>query len=349
MHRSRRGFTIVELVACVGAAGVLSAVAVVGVGVGGGTSAPSQPPSQDQIEHNEILRKLDELLNRFDKLEGRIGVIEKEIADARQATRDALKNARNTSTQLKDATQLRGIVQALVIWAQNNEGKFPLLSKLDLAGNTIRGEAESKDTTANIFSILVFNGFIPTDMCVSPAEVNSSIKPCDTYEFNEPKAAANPKLALWDPAFSADFTGGRTGNVSYGHALPFGERLANWSDTFNASQALAGNRGPEVLGVNMAADGAPVERLANPASNTMRIHGAMDTWEGNTAYGDSHVNFETRLTPGVNVSAFENAQGKKVADCLFFDEPEDAKHTNNYLGIFVSAGKRAQDWKAIWD
>jgi hypothetical protein len=32
-------------------------------------------------------------------------------------------------------------------------------------------------------------------------------------------------------------------------------------------------------------------------SNTLLIHGGRTTWEGNIAYNDNHVNFETRPTP----------------------------------------------------
>ena len=42
--------------------------------------------------------------------------------------------------------------------------------------------------------------------------------------YDAPKAAVNPANALWDPAFNADFTGGKTGNDSYAHVQPAGAR-----------------------------------------------------------------------------------------------------------------------------
>ena len=69
----------------------------------------------------------------------------------------------------KDQSQLRGILQGHVIWAQNNADRYPLPSLLDTDNFTVRGPAADKDTTANIQSLLVFNSFFPPELLVSPA------------------------------------------------------------------------------------------------------------------------------------------------------------------------------------
>lgn len=34
---------------------------------------------------------------------------------------------------------------------------------------------------------------------------------------------------------------------------------------------------------------------------------------------------------------------------MFFDQPDDSKMANDYLGIFTKAGEGRGEWKAIWD
>src|SRR5436190_4420652 len=49
----------------------------------------------------------------------------------------ALGKARQSARQLKDSTQVRGIHQAMVVWAQNNGDFYPLPSQVDKQNQTI--------------------------------------------------------------------------------------------------------------------------------------------------------------------------------------------------------------------
>ncbi|MFZ4575858.1 MAG: prepilin-type N-terminal cleavage/methylation domain-containing protein, partial [Phycisphaerales bacterium] len=120
--------------------------------------------------------------------------------------------------QLKDSTHVRAINQGLILWANDNQGRYPVPSLLDAANSTVAAEVpESKDTMANVLSILVYNGFFSTELLVTPAEVNPNIKIFDRYQYEKPEAAADAdkSKALWDPALSVDFTNGKTGHTSY--------------------------------------------------------------------------------------------------------------------------------------
>lgn len=254
---------------------------------------------------------------------------------------------------LKDSTQVRGILQGMVIFAGNNKDQYPLPSVLDAQDATVAEAGPPKDTTANIFSILIYQGSIPVDMGVSPAEVNPAITVMDGYEFTSPKAAVKPAEAQWDPAFSADFTTGK-GNWSYGHQLPAGPRLATWANTFNALEAVVGNRGPEIAGVTKGRAPGVKIRTKIPNSNTLLIHGGPSTWEGNIGYNDNHVNFETTMMPTMSGGSWVGARYKDAAgvawdDVIFYDEPDDVSGKNAYLGIFTKAGKTKDEFKAIWD
>lgn len=257
-----------------------------------------------------------------------------------------LNRPHGSNRQLRDSTAVRGIHQGMVLWAQSNQDAYPLPSRIDLTNDTVAAEGRAKDTTANIFSFLIYANYFSPELCVSPAETNPSIRVHDTYAFSEPPTAVNPQKALWDPAFSADFSGGKRGNVSYAHMLPADERMEKtWSNTFDATQAVVGNRGPLIVG--MGGSGATRNYKAAKKSNTFLIHGGRTTWEGNIAYNDNHVGFETSVAP--ELTTYKDTAGAEQRDCLFLDEADDPSRINNFLGIFTKAGATKAEYGAIWD
>ncbi len=227
---------------------------------------------------------------------------------------------REDAMRLKDSSQVRGIHQSMVIWALQTKERFPLPSEFDREGNTVDlgqrddpSKAFMLDSTRNIFSMLVFNGSVPVEMFVSPAETGP-ITQYEDYEVSEPTAAANPRKALWDPAFRAtprdkplgDQKEGDKGSFSYAHSLPFGKRLETiWRDTFSASQAALGNRGASWERAEDSWDLLDethkiADDFSSPVgekSNTLRIHGDPLKWEGNIAYQDNRVIFEAQPDP----------------------------------------------------
>ncbi|HYE63650.1 MAG TPA: prepilin-type N-terminal cleavage/methylation domain-containing protein [Phycisphaerales bacterium] len=248
--------------------------------------------------------------------------------------------------QIKDSTQVRGIHQGLVMWAQNSKDQYPVPSDYDKMNTTLQVPAAEKDTTSNIISILIYNGFFGPELCVSPAESNPAIKQMANYQYSNPTSAASPGTALWDPAFNADFTAATGGHFSYAHLMPAGERRADWSNTFSATTAVVSNRGPQVQSVTYSAAHVPMPTFrAN--SNTLAIHGGRTTWEGNVVYNDNHVNFETRMAP--DTLTFKDSANADWGDCLFFDEPEDVSQRNALLSIWTRSGATPAEYKAIWD
>src|SRR6185436_7881786 len=72
----------------------------------------------------------------------------------------ALGKARQSARQLKDSTQVRGLHQGCVTWAQNNGDDYPLPSRVDRANYVVNVAATSstqKDITRHIWSMLIFN------------------------------------------------------------------------------------------------------------------------------------------------------------------------------------------------
>jgi prepilin-type processing-associated H-X9-DG protein len=269
---------------------------------------------------------------------------------------------------LMDAAQLRNMTQAMVVWANSNNGEYPLPSAIDVNDLTVADTGRAKDTTANIFSILVFNGSVTPEQYISHAESNTFGVQSDLdYQYTNPTSAVNPADALWDPAFSADFTGGSISNFSYAHLQPSGirgnvttpstGRLLKWRDTSSSKEALLGNRAPELSAVKLLgkpkapASYTPV--VNNPRSNTFLIHGGRSGWEGNIAFNDGHAEFIRSLRPFIptgawSAPAYTSTAGTRL-DTIFFDEPDDTAQTNTFLGIFTAAGEKSADFKAIWD
>src|SRR4051794_25187775 len=77
-----------------------------------------------------------------------------------------LLKARSTARQLKDSTQQRGIHQGFVLWAQNNNDEYPLPAKIDKRNDTVKEKGRAKNTSANIMSVLIYNGFFSPELCV---------------------------------------------------------------------------------------------------------------------------------------------------------------------------------------
>jgi hypothetical protein len=255
----------------------------------------------------------------------------------------ALGRARQSARQIKDATQTRGVHQGMVLWAQNNNDNYPIPADADKENHTVNlGNADpaGKNTTANIFSMLLYHGFFSPELCVSPAEANPRIRLDDDFSLAAPKIAGkDPAKALWDPAFSADFTSKQGGNVSYAHTPPADKRLAQWALTFSETEPVIGNRGPQIKKVD-----GPVAVPVNKQSYTYLIHGGRTTWEGNIAYNDNHVDFETTMFPNTI-----QIKDRPWQDCLFFDEPEDKEGTNAFLGIITKGAATLREVTFIWD
>lgn len=256
----------------------------------------------------------------------------------------ALGKARQSARQLKDSTQVRGIVQSMVVWGSNNQGSYPLPSALDTGNTTVTGLGEAKNTTGNILSSMIFAGSISPELCVSPAESNTGgIQISPAYEYSNPTGSATTSSALWDPKFrgtpnepvvTGSPSGMGVGNNSYAHILPFGKRRSMWTDTMSTTEAVFANRGPQYNTSDFAAYPTGTGRwtLTNDTlgtgSNTLLIHGGRTTWEGNVGYNDGHVAFETKPNPDTvtytrNIATSSATNPKAAPDNLFVNESDE--------------------------
>lgn len=247
----------------------------------------------------------------------------------------ALGKARQRANQLKDSTQIRSIMQALVIFAGNNKDNYPLPSRIDRNDKTIvvdSGNTQEKNTTGNIFSILISQGVIETGICFSPIELGS-YEEFSNYEFEAPEGAVgggsdvDQSEALWDPNFRGTpndpiYTDGMAGEpvlaiggFSYAHTPPFAFRRPQWANTFDALEPALSNRGPvyELDGsgndgnwvlfddMNATSDG---ETPLGKSSITLAMNGSRSEWAGNIGFNDAHVDFFNQPDPEQIVWSF---------------------------------------------
>ncbi|MEO1009533.1 MAG: type II secretion system protein [Planctomycetota bacterium] len=246
----------------------------------------------------------------------------------------ALGSARATARQVKDASQIRGVAQALAIWGQNNDEVYPRPSLIDKRDATVvADEPEFKDNTGNILSLMLFQGLVEPDLLVSPAETSLQIEVDRGYENRLPQSAVNPTLAVFDPGFTGvpvergGSAGGdvrreegRIGNTSYGHSPVFDDREDLWTANAEPNQAIVSNRGPVYGG--RPGDWGLAPGLLGRQSKTLEIHGRENSWEGNVAYNDLRVEFETQPDPENLTFVFREYSLPTQSDNIFVNEDD---------------------------
>ncbi|HBS28579.1 MAG TPA: hypothetical protein DEB06_03810 [Phycisphaerales bacterium] len=252
----------------------------------------------------------------------------------------SIGRSRSVGHQAVAGAQVRSTQFALIGWAQSHNGRFPLPSAVDLADATVSEAGRAKDTSANIASILVWERLIVPEVLVDPND-KGRVSVRSGYSTSNPASAVRPAEALWDPAFSADFTSAKGGNLSWAMRQPGGGRLEHWGLSSSASRPMVSSRGAEMTGIS----GTPTKPRPDWA-NRRSIQLRRGEWDGNVAFGDGHVQFVTSLF--VHGSARVNC-ALLPPDALFFDEPTDPESKNDYLGIFTRAGDSLADFRAIWD
>jgi prepilin-type N-terminal cleavage/methylation domain-containing protein len=282
----------------------------------------------------------------------------------------ALGKARQRANQLRDSTQVRSIMQGMVVFAGNNKDNYPLPSRIDRNDRTIDGTtlttSREKDTTGHIFSILIAQGIIETELCLSSVETGT-YEQFEDFQNDAPIGAITPVAganeALWDPNFRAtpldDFWSngvsvGTTapgdlngyleqyeelGNFSYAHIPPFALRRPQWTNNFQALQPALSNRGPVYTIDDPGED--EWDLLQNPAeidadgtvplgtaSVTLAMNGSRTQWAGNVGFNDAHVDFYNRPDPETVIWNYSDLEDadQNRPDNIFMNEDDQGRN-----------------------
>lgn len=284
----------------------------------------------------------------------------------------ALGKARQRANQLRDSTQVRSIMQGMVVFAGNNKDNYPLPSRVDRNDLTVVLAADAtskeKDKTGHIFSILIAQGIIESELCLSSVETGT-YEAFEDYQGDAPIGApgdeGQPNQALWDPNFRAtpldkfyadgiaqddapgDLDGylekyEDLGNFSYAHLPPFELRRPQWSNNFQALQPAMANRGPvyQELGDPGEDEWALLENDAETigdgetplgtASVTLAMNGSRTEWAGNVGFNDAHVEFYNRPDPESVIWNYSDLANndQNRPDNIFMNEDDQTRELN---------------------
>ncbi len=236
-------------------------------------------------------------------------------------------------------------------------------------------DERKKNRTGAALSFLIYQAFFPPELVITPAEAEGLIHKDPDFEVGNVKAAQDPTRALWDPAFvgtpsrrdfvpaAEDDDGtppdieipGQGGNNSYAMVPIWGQRYAQYySLTYSSNEPLIANRGPKYTNPTAPSGGTTVvyelltgqgtNALQGIASTTLLIHGGKRTWEGNVAFNDGHVTFESTPTPTNVRMPFTVSGGQETAitDNLFVDEEFEVEPG------FYTAAQRSNVLLRLW-
>lgn len=201
----------------------------------------------------------------------------------------ALGAARRTANQMKNSSQLRGIHQSMVIFAQSNNTYLPGLNSggTTLANSVATGNSGNGDVGVARFWVLLNGQFIPGTMLINPQ---------DSLTAWSSGSLSTAQLSY--AALDLQSTNGSTGG-----------RQSEWRDNANSQAVLISDRN-----IGTAATDAVVQSVWTSSAGD---------WRGNLVWGDNHAGFEqsargftTRFQAVVttNDNLFASSAGTGISD-----------------------------------
>ena len=217
----------------------------------------------------------------------------------------ALGTARNTARQMQGSTQVRGIQQGMVVFAQGNNSRYPGLSATG-AYTTATDNPFGTLTGQNVearFAIMFGNNLFPGAYMISPSETDGTKT---TFNDGIPTLSfAHYSYAMLD--ISA--------NTS--------DRFTEWSDTTNA----------EAIAVSDRLDSGTAR------INYASIH-AENGWRGSVGWNDNHVTFVPIPTAGdTNITTrygTNTTNGSPGGDDLFDANANNARMIGRGFNVLIN-------------
>ncbi len=182
----------------------------------------------------------------------------------------ALGAARATARRMEGSTKVRGIHQAMVLYAQGNGGNYPGRNETGatLAAADIAYSATDGNDVQSRYAVMLEERLVPPAILISPSDTTGKVQ----YQF-----AALP--AVTPVAFNA------TGNYSFSLLnidITTTQRRPEWADSTNSQAIVVSDR----------LVGATIATVATYDS----IH-SQDGWSGSLGWNDNHVTFRQDPLP----------------------------------------------------
>ena len=186
----------------------------------------------------------------------------------------ALGAARRTARRMQNSTQLRGIHQGLVVFANSNKSFFP---GLDSKGEVLANTAQNTGLSGQGFFvqarywILLDGEFFTPEYAISPSETQATVQ-----EYEAPATGTTAvlfNLNGGDKNYSyamLSFQANAAGAIIGGQ-----DRVPEWADTMNTQAIVVSDR-----------------NLGATATDLQSVHTEDGTWAGSVLWNDNHVSFE---------------------------------------------------------
>ena len=186
----------------------------------------------------------------------------------------ALGAARRTANQMKNSSQVRGIHQSMVIFAQNNNTYLPGLNNTgvplgsaDATYNSVSTKSSGGASFSGRYYILLNGSFVAGDLLINPQDVltkwsaSSALPSTDQFSYSLLRIASATNTTTYN------------GNDG-------GNRVAEWRDNANSQALLICDRN-SASGPNSSA----VRSVWSTSS------GSGADWKGTVLWGDNHAEF----------------------------------------------------------
>lgn len=208
----------------------------------------------------------------------------------------ALSAARDVARQMRNTTQVRGIHQGMVVFAQENKGYFPGIVNpssrnpdafQQTADTWVAGSSPAGMMVGGRYTIMLNAGLFTPEYLISPAETDDRVVTWDPTQ-NNGNSAYFYSYAL--PRLAGSNTG--TDVVEEG-------RFLEWAETLNTEAPVISDR--------MVA-GSP----GTPGTHeSLWNEGSPGEWEGSLTYNDGHSGYTEgtvvkRTRYGTNVTEDDN-------------------------------------------
>ena len=166
---------------------------------------------------------------------------------------DGLSASRTEARRMQNNTQLRGIHQSLVTYANSNKGSFPGINR--------RGDNEGIEVESR-FQILLEGHFFTPEYAISPSETEASIAP---WDGTSPVATTNYSYAMLQvPDANPKKTDSEQG------------RRSDWAMTLNSQAIAVSDRNTGTAS----------------ATSSIHTRSNQTGWSGSVLWNDSAVMFE---------------------------------------------------------
>ncbi len=227
----------------------------------------------------------------------------------------ALAKARAEAKRLKDATQIKQIHQAWLVFAREFDGIFPTPGLIKRGPDPVTGEFipgrgledVGENNHANLYSACIMQNYFGPQICVGPTEPSGKVSVLDNYNwdlFSPLENGTSDAGVYWDPAFKSKLTS--ICNVSYGTMVLYGPRKTKeWRESMNSKFSPIANRGVKM---------GSMEKEEYEASVTLKIHGSKKQWVGNVCFNDNHLEVSNSFIPD---GMYYFDAGENVPDNLF--------------------------------